>query len=761
MHMKAFLTIVLIVRISLTGFSHPGIINLNGTWDFEQTETAFPPQSYTRTIPVPGLITLADPRIEQYDELFPNYTELEADWFWGRELNPQGDAKKLVKKYEPRYNWYRIKFDVPADYNEQEATLTILKSKYVTQAYLNGIDLGTSISCYTPIHLKATQAVRYGKENELIVKVGDRAWLPVSAAGSTDKEKINYIPGIWDDVYISFSGKFKIVGSMVLPNVAKENVDVKLRIKSYYPPQTADGRKTKDDSRINVHIRERDSGKIVEQLNSVSATITRANLSEAVLNVPIKNPVLWSPDNPFLYQAHIEIYDGETLSDEIIVNFGMRTFERRRTDFYLNDKLVKMRGTNINLHRFFEDPECANLPWDSLWVRNLLEHYPKQLNWNGLRASVGIFPKFWYDIADEVGLMIQNEWLYWQTHGWDEQIKAEFTDWLWADGNHPSIIIWDAVNENWNNYIGDQLIPELKKLDHTRIWDAGYTRNVSAVDDMDEPHPYRVGLASETHEKWIQRVEDMNYRLGDLHDWPEWHRNEVTGSTASLVNEYGWIWLWRNGDATKLTKYHFPYFLGKHDTKEERRELQSYWMQCQTEWLRADRKIAGVFAFTYLTNNYGHTGDWFMGEVRNLTPSPTLNWMQHSFAPEAVFIDLVDGRYMKQIKPYQASQRLNFNLVGVNDHSVDSKGNIQLELYNDQGEVVYSNTHSILIPKYYKTYMPVNIVLPKMPGGYLLIAKYKSEAMERVAISRRYIKVGEKDRYRFYSYPLEKLIEAY
>jgi beta-galactosidase len=759
--MKFFAFPILIIWFSLPGYSQPATISLNGTWDFEQTETAFPPKKYSHKIPVPGLITLADPRIEQYDELFPNYTELEADWFWGRELNPQGDAQKLVKNYEPRYNWYRIRFDIPAEYSEQEATLTILKSKYVTQAYLNGIDLGTSISCYTPIHLKASHAMRYGKENELIVKVGDRAWLPVSAAGSTDKEKINYIPGIWDDVFISFSGKFKIVGSLVLPNVADENVDVKLRIKSYYPPQAADGRKTKDESKINIQIREKASGKIVEEIKDVSATIMRANLSEAVINIPVKNHTLWSPENPFLYQADIEIYDGDFKSDEITVNFGMRTFERRGTDFYLNNKLVKMRGTNITLHRFFEDPECANLPWDSVWVRKLLEHYPQQLNWNGLRASVGIFPKFWYDIADETGMMIQNEWLYWQTHGWDEQIKAEFTDWLWADGNHPSIIIWDAVNENWNNYIGDQLIPELKKLDPTRLWDAGYTRNESAVDDMDEPHPYRVGLRSETHQEWIDRVDAMNYRLGDLHDWPEWHRKEVSGATASLVNEYGWIWLWRNGDATKLTKYHFPYYLGDSDTREERRNLQSYWMQCQTEWLRADRRIAGVFAFTYLTNNYGHTGDWFIGEVKNLTPSPTLNWMQHSFAPEAVFIDLVDGRYMHQIKPYHTGERLNFNLVGINDNHADSRGNVKIELYNHMGEIVYSDVHNISIPKLYKAYIPVNIVLPEGPGGYVLIAKYKSETMAKEAISRRYIRVGDTERYEYYSYQVEELIEAY
>jgi len=46
------------------------IISLNGTWEFDQTLNAFPPSRFTRKIPVPGLIHLAEPRIEEYDKFF-------------------------------------------------------------------------------------------------------------------------------------------------------------------------------------------------------------------------------------------------------------------------------------------------------------------------------------------------------------------------------------------------------------------------------------------------------------------------------------------------------------------------------------------------------------------------------------------------------------------------------------------------------------------------------------------------------------------
>jgi len=53
-------------------FSDTGraVMNLNGRWEFEQTETAFPPERFTRSIPVPGLIDSAEPKIEQYQKYF-------------------------------------------------------------------------------------------------------------------------------------------------------------------------------------------------------------------------------------------------------------------------------------------------------------------------------------------------------------------------------------------------------------------------------------------------------------------------------------------------------------------------------------------------------------------------------------------------------------------------------------------------------------------------------------------------------------------
>ena len=73
------------------------VIDLNGSWQFDRTEKAFPPKKFTRTIPVPGLIHLASPKIDDYDV-----------WFKKPENIVTKDAHGVYDiDYVPKYNWYK------------------------------------------------------------------------------------------------------------------------------------------------------------------------------------------------------------------------------------------------------------------------------------------------------------------------------------------------------------------------------------------------------------------------------------------------------------------------------------------------------------------------------------------------------------------------------------------------------------------------------------------------------------------------------
>ena len=708
-------------------------ISLNGEWDFDQTELAFPPRKYTRKIPVPGLVHLARPKISQYEKFFKKPD--------GVELVEQFNF--LERDYTPMYNWYKRKVFIDEKFKDEQLFLTIKKSQYVTRVFVNRHEVGASMECYTPMDFNITSAVKYGSDNEILIQVGDRAWLPSEAAGGTDKEKVHYLPGIWDDVFITATGKMRVDKVLFLPSLAKGLVTVKTLVRSLYPPQMLYGDKMKDSCKIEYCVKEKTTGGIVGK-KMIEGEAKRDNRTYFETSISLDNPKAWTPDSPFLYEGEVSVYDQDELVDRYSVNFGMRDFSRKGKFFTLNGDKFYLRGSNITLQRFFEDPDCQALAWDREWVKKLMVDLPKSIDWNAMRICVGIVPDFWYDLCDEYGIVLQNEWLYWQNHGWDEQVRKEYTNWVWSDGNHPSIVIWDAINENWDSYIGNTLIPKLKELDPTRIWDAGYMTSdqMGTNDEMDEPHPYRALTLMHSSEL-NDYFKNNPYNLGALHENWVGFSSILDAGVPQLVNEYGWIWLWRDGRPSKLTLNNYNYYLGENATPEQCRELQAYWLELETEWLRSERSVGGILAFCHLTNNYGFTGDWFINDIKDLEPSPAFRWFKHCFAPSAVFIDLADRRYTKHLEPLKPGSDLVFNLVGVNDLNKESSGKVLLKLLDEKGTIISTQEESIVIEPFGKRLQPCLLKLPSKSGGYLLIAEYHEKGRAKPVLSRRYLKVGD------------------
>ena len=57
-------------------------------------------------------------------------------------------------------------------------------------------------------------------------------------------------------------------------------------------------------------------------------------------------------------------------------------------------------------------PQRGDLPWRADWVRRLHQQF-KTMHWNSIRYCIGFPPEFWYDIADEEGFLIQDEFPIW------------------------------------------------------------------------------------------------------------------------------------------------------------------------------------------------------------------------------------------------------------------------------------------------------------------------------------------------------------
>ena len=205
--------------------------------------------------------------------------------------------------------------------------------------------------------------------------------------------------------------------------------------------------------------------------------------SKVVLQtVKVPSARLWTPESPNLY-----VLETSTGGDSTSTRFGMRElrFDTATQRAYLNGHVYFMRGSNITLHRFFEDPLSGTLPWDDSWVRKALVEIPHQMHWNSFRFCIGPVPDRWLEIADEAGLLIQNEYFVWTGRDWhgpqnqvhfdtDEMIR-EYKEWMRDNWNHPSVVLWDANNETWDSSFGDKIIPAVRTLDlSNRPWENSY-----------------------------------------------------------------------------------------------------------------------------------------------------------------------------------------------------------------------------------------------------------------------------------------------
>jgi len=721
-------------------------LNLSGEWDFEQTYKAYPPKKFTRKIPVPGLIDQANPKIDQYNELF------------------MGDQ-------DTKYSWYRCKFFVPEEGHGKKAILTVLKSRFNTRVILNDIDLGTYWQASTPIEANLTDHLNLDGENILLIRIDDIKRISKESAFSMDIEQFTYIQGIWDEVFISFTGPVRVARSLCLPFAKDEKVKVKLLLENHDDKIRREFSLLEYETEVSVFIREKKSGKVVSDIVGISTKVKCLNQKEVELEIPIAQIKLWSPDTPFLYEAVIEVVTLDEKSDNLVETFGIRDFGTNGKRFELNGDEIKLLGSNISLSRFMGDPDRAGLIWDKEWVKKFLIDIPKALRWNSFRMCLGLAPDFWYDLADEYGIMIQNEWPMWKNRGWDGQIEHEFTDWVWADGSHPSIVIWDAMNESRHNFIGNELIPRLKKLDPTRIWDVGYMDERDLLlNEMDEPHYYPLLVTQRSDKEKLQQRR-LNYRFGQLYYENNYLDRSRYSPVPQVLNEYGWMWMNRDGTPAFLSKArtdpddklpqkhyfrpmneweneknktigHFEYFLGIEANAKDRWDFQAYYIQLQTEALRSRRYIAGVQGFCYLTFNKGYTGDWFLNPIKDLVPSETLKWQFHCYAPFAVFIDEEDGRYLKNPKKFIPGKSHTFKLFGINDTSSDQQGTLSLKLIDAVGNVVTRESFEVKIGPHFEQNMAVNIVLPKKTGGYLLLSEL-IDSNNITQISRRYIRVGD------------------
>lgn len=723
-----------VVSIALAGssFAHADrlTVSLDGNWQVEDGKSPDAmPVEFKHTASVPGMANLARPPFVDVDRFFAR-EQLANRIRW--KLSPPEWLNQYWEgkiDQDRNYYWYRTTFT--AETPRAVALLKINKAQFGTAVWLNGKKLGEYTGCFSASYFHLEDAIRWNDENTLVVRIGAHpAVLPDDYPTGSDFEKIKWTAGIYDSVSLIFCDNPLIKTLQIAPDIDRSEISVQTTVTNCGDvPATAS---------IAHTVRTWKSGEPVTATKPQAVRLEAGAEQTITQTIKIPDARWWSPEDPFLY-----VLDTHSGGDSLSTRFGMREFrfDGKTKRAYLNGQVYYLRGSNITLHRFFEDPLCEDRPWDEEWVRKLLGDLPKQMNWNYFRFCIGPVPDRWLEICDEVGLLIQNEFFVWTGGpGWyqgysrkydaDEMIR-QYKDWMRDNWNHPCVVVWDANNETKDSIFGDKIIPAVRPLDLShRPWENSYNPPAGEIDPV-EDHPYL--MSGGYFGKLTFKMSDLENRDGSPRPG-----KLPSDKHAPIVNEYGWLWLNRDGSPTRLTEGVYSQLMGDDASPRERLDMWAYLLAGKTEYWRAHRKYAGILHFVYLTCSYPgvYTSDHFQDVTRLKLDPAFADYVGQAFKPLGVYINFFQPTLA-------AAESRSFKIMMVNDYARTVNGDLVLSLESEAGETLATAHCAFELASLGDDAYDLSLTVPEASGKCILkaTANYDEKGKANQTLSRRWVTV--------------------
>jgi beta-galactosidase len=367
--------------------------------------------------------------------------------------------------------------------------------------------------------------------------------------------------------------------------------------------------------------------------------------------------------------------------------------------------------------------ERGDKPWRPEWVRRLHRQF-KTMHWNALRYCIGFPPELWYDIADEEGFLIQDEFPIWTLGENPEKLEAarivpEYTEWMRERWNHPCVVIWDAQNESSIKTSGEAL-QQVRHLDlSNRPWENGWAEPQSPTDWV-EAHPYL--FIRDWSSKGQQHFKMSE--LAKLSGVPGLQEAQRKLKVPIIINEYAWLWLTRDGNPTCLTTDVYRHLLGTNSTVAQRREIYAKCLAAKTEFWRAHRECAGVLHFCALGYSRpgdkprpegGATSDHWTDVEKLSFESNFAKYVGDAFNPVGVMLNF----WEEQVAPGQAR---SMQVYVINDLESNWTGKVRLRLER-AGKRVSEQSQACQVDGFGRQILEFKVVLPNEPGNYTIVAE--------------------------------------
>ena len=341
--------------------------------------------------------------------------------------------------------WYRKSFELGKEPGERY--YLYFEGVYNrSTVYLNGRELGSRPNGYISFMYEITDCLAHGGPNTLAVRVdhsreADSRWYTGS--------------GIYRNVWLVKAPDRHFAQWGLSYSLSDLDADrAVLSVSSgIEPSRTSCG---KGNMKVRFAMYDASGNCVAEKMVKPSGDMASAELE-------IPHPELWSVDSPVLYSLESELILKGEVVDRAATRSGIResVFDPDR-GYFLNEKNMKLKG--VCLHHDAGVLGAA-VPAE-VWRRRLMAL--KSIGVNAVRTSHNPQSPAFYDICDEIGLLVMDEafdeWRYpkrkW-LEGWnvgkpgfegsydffEEWAEKDITDMVRRDRNHPSIIMWSIGNE--------------------------------------------------------------------------------------------------------------------------------------------------------------------------------------------------------------------------------------------------------------------------------------------------------------------------
>ena len=506
------------------------------------------------------------------------------DWSFEKGVRKGGDQGQGGGYHDGGIGWYRKYFNIKKE-SLSKITYINFDGVYMnSEVWVNGNHLGKRPYGYISFRYDISKYLKEGK-NTIAVRVDN----------SLEPSARWYHPcGIYAPVKLIEVNKTHIQSNSIFiktPSITKNKAKVVV------------------DAAINGAIKNLKYE--VKLFSSEGKELTnnckKLDSSNPSYQFEVKTPQLWSPESPVLYKAVTQILKGKKVIDKIETTFGFKTVKwETKTGFWLNGENVKLKGV------------CEHWeggPVGGAWTKPLLRwklQSLKDMGINAIRPSHNPTPPMFYDICDEIGLLVMDEIF----DGWhkkapqdygkqafDEWWQRDVKEWITRDRNHASIFVWSLGNETHSD-VAPEMVEFGRNLDPTRLFTSGAGNpedmDIQGVNGGSETKSF---IESKTFDKpFISTEAPHTWHTRGYYRTQTWWRDNILPGTYELPNLTEKEIFFYEGINPKNWRNRKQSFNSSYDNATVRVSARKYW-----EVMRDHPWHSGHFRWTGF-DYYGEAG---------------------------------------------------------------------------------------------------------------------------------------------------------